>query len=100
MQLTQEALADRVFAELAQHVLRLPKPIWSKVVSEQFATFACKPLAERPPVETSLPGAFRAGDYVAGDYPATLEGAVRSGINAAESCMIYLNTVKPAESDL
>ena len=100
MQLTQEALADRVLAELAQHVLRLPKPIWSKVVSEQFATFACKPLAERPPVETSLPGAFRAGDYVAGDYPATLEGAVRSGINAAESCMIYLNTVKPAESDL
>jgi len=97
MQLTQEALADHVLAELAQHVLQLPKPIWSKVISEQFATFACKPLADRPPVATPFPGAFRAGDYVAGDYPATLEGAVRNGIKAAESCITYLKT---AESEL
>ena len=27
--------------------------------------------------------ALLAGDYVAGDYPATLEGAVRSGVAAA-----------------
>ena len=97
MQLTQEALADCVLAELAKHVMQLPKPIWSKVVSEQFATFACKPLAERPPAETSFPGAFRAGDYMAGDYPATLEGAVRNGIKAAQSCLAYLKT---GESDL
>ncbi len=97
MHLTQEALADQVLAELAKHVLRLPEPIWSKVVSEQFATFACKPLADRPPVETPFPGVFRAGDYVAGDYPATLEGAARNGIKAAESCLNYLKT---AQSDL
>ena len=97
MQLSKEALGERVLAELAKHVLQLPKPIWSKVVSEQFATFACKPQADRPPAATSFPGAFRAGDYVAGDYPATLEGAVRNGIKAAESCLAYLKT---AESDL
>jgi monoamine oxidase len=32
---------------------------------------------------TPLPGLLLAGDYVAGDYPATIEGAVRSGIAAA-----------------
>ena len=91
MQLTHESLADHVLAELAQYVLQLPRPVWSKVISEQFATFACKPLAARPPVATPFPGAFRAGDYVAGDYPATLEGAVCNGIKAAESCITYLN---------
>ncbi|MEO8386212.1 MAG: hydroxysqualene dehydroxylase HpnE [Betaproteobacteria bacterium] len=94
MQLTQEALAEQVLAELVQHVSQLPKPLWRKVVSEQFATFACTPLADRPPVETSFPGVFRAGDYVAGDYPATLEGAVRNGVKAAESCLTFLNTVE------
>jgi monoamine oxidase len=29
------------------------------------------------------PGLFAAGDYVAGPYPATLEGAVRAGEHAA-----------------
>ncbi|MEI8163470.1 MAG: FAD-dependent oxidoreductase, partial [Betaproteobacteria bacterium] len=28
-----------------------------------------------------------AGDYVAGDYPATLEGAVRSGVAAARAAL-------------
>ena len=31
----------------------------------------------------SIPGLFAAGDYIAGPYPATLEGAVRSGLEAA-----------------
>lgn len=88
--LSQEELADRVLAELAAHVHDLPTPIWRKVVTEKFATFACTPDAARPSTATSHAGVFRAGDYVAGDYPATLEGAVRSGIAAAAAVITHL----------
>ena len=47
-------------------------------VVEKRATFACLPGLVRPP-QTIAPGLLAAGDYVQGPYPATLEGAVRSG---------------------
>jgi len=53
-----------------------------KVLAEKRATFACTPGLQRPPAQIS-DGLFAAGDYVAGPYPATLEGAVRSGRAAA-----------------
>jgi squalene-associated FAD-dependent desaturase len=53
-----------------------------KVLAEKRATFACTPGLQRPPAQIS-DGLFAAGDYVAGPYPATLEGAVRSGRTAA-----------------
>jgi monoamine oxidase len=34
---------------------------------------------------TISPGLFAAGDHVDGPYPATLEGAVRSGVAAARA---------------
>ena len=81
--------------ELKRHIPGLPAPVWQKVVTEKFATFACVPAADRPPMKTSYAGVFRAGDYVAGDYPATLEGAVRNGIAAACATITYLQTVEP-----
>ena len=48
---------------------------------EKRATFACVPDLQRPAALVA-PGLFAAGDYVAGPYPATLEGTVRSGIAA------------------
>ena len=53
-----------------------------RVLAEKRATFACTPDLQRPAARIS-PGLFAAGDYVAGPYPATLEGAVRSGRTAA-----------------
>ncbi len=50
-------------------------------VSEKRATFACTAGLHRPAMEIA-PGLRACGDYVAGPYPATLEGAVRSGLNA------------------
>jgi squalene-associated FAD-dependent desaturase len=50
--------------------------------TEKRATFACTPGLLRP-AATIAPGLSAAGDYVEGSYPATLEGAVRSGISAA-----------------
>lgn len=85
--LDQVALARRVHDELVTTVGPLPAPIWHKVVAEKFATFACTPTAQnsgRPTTNTAVPGLFLAGDYVACDYPATLEAAVRNGIAAAK----------------
>ncbi|NMM37756.1 MAG: NAD(P)-binding protein [Glaciimonas sp.] len=61
----------------------LSAPIWSAVITEKHATFSCRPALRRPDNPTGLPGLLLAGDYTAGDYPATLESAVRSGLRAA-----------------
>ncbi|WP_296507611.1 hydroxysqualene dehydroxylase HpnE [Rhodoferax sp.] len=53
-----------------------------QTVVEKRATFACTPAVQRPPLAIA-PGLWACGDYVAGPYPATLEGAVRSGTDAA-----------------
>lgn len=85
--LDQAALAMRVHAELKEITGSLPAFIWHKVVAEKFATFACTPAAQntlRPPTVTDLAGLFLAGDYVACDYPGTLEAAVRNGVAAAK----------------
>lgn len=46
--------------------------------AEKRATFVCAPGLARPPA-TIAAGLAAAGDYIAGPYPATLEGAVRAG---------------------
>ncbi|QBK06499.1 desaturase [Hylemonella gracilis] len=56
-----------------------------QTVVEKRATFACTPGLQRPPASIG-PDLHACGDYVAGPYPATLEGAVRSGIAAARAC--------------
>ena len=52
-------------------------------VVEKRATFACRPNVKRPDMELGH-GLWACGDYVNGPYPATLEGAVRCGITAAD----------------
>ncbi|MGB6056478.1 MAG: FAD-dependent oxidoreductase, partial [Burkholderiaceae bacterium] len=79
------ALAAAVAGQLAD-ALRQPAlqtPRWSRVISEKRAGFSCRPGLLRPDNCTAAPGLLLAGDYTAGDYPATIEGAVRSGIAAA-----------------
>ena len=79
----QDALAQRVVADIDKHFGPLPPLQWQRVIAEKRATFSCTPGLARPTTVTDCPGFFLAGDYVAGDYPATIEGAVRSGIAAA-----------------
>lgn len=57
-----------------------------RVVTEKRATFRCIPALDRPPKQIAE-GLFAAGDHVDGPYPATLEGAVRSGVAAAEAAL-------------
>ena len=59
-----------------------PAQVIQHLAAERRATFACVPGLDRPgPLIAS--GLVAAGDYIAGPYPATLEGAVRSGQAAA-----------------
>ncbi len=79
----QNDLARRVVADIAAAFGPLPKLLWHRVIAEKRATFSCTPDLVRPAVQTPCPGFVLAGDYVAGDYPATIEAAVRSGVHAA-----------------
>ena len=56
-----------------------------RTVIEKRATFACTPGLQRP-AQQIAPGLLACGDYVEGPYPATLEGAVRSGVAAVQAC--------------
>jgi predicted NAD/FAD-binding protein len=75
-------------ATLHQATTAFPAGTWPhppellRVMAEKRATFRCTPGLDRPPAVIA-PGLLAAGDYVAGPYPATLEGAVRSGEDAA-----------------
>lgn len=83
--LDKNALAAAIDAELRALQPRLPPPLASQVITEKRATFACTPNLHRPATQTALPGLLLAGDYVDSDYPATIEGAIRSGLKAAAS---------------
>ena len=81
--LTQGDLGLQVHRELQQHIPDLPDPLWTRVIAEKRATFACTPGVRRPPQITPLTNFYLAGDYTESDYPATLEAATRSGVLCA-----------------
>jgi squalene-associated FAD-dependent desaturase len=62
------------------------KILKSAVIKEAKATFSASPGIDRlrPPAETPLKGLYLAGDWTRTGWPATMEGAVRSGYLAAE----------------
>ena len=61
----------------------------STVIKEVNATFSPRPGIDacRPPQATVWPRVFLAGDWTATGWPATMEGAVRSGYLAAEALL-------------
>ncbi|HEX4537460.1 MAG TPA: hydroxysqualene dehydroxylase HpnE [Candidatus Acidoferrum sp.] len=61
----------------------------STVIKEVAATFSPQPGVDRwrPTQQTKIPNLFFAGDWTATGWPATMEGAVRSGYLAAESVL-------------
>jgi len=90
--ITHGELAARVHAQIARVLPGLPAaPLWSRVFEEKRATFACVPNLDRPDHATQVPGLWLAGDYTRGDYPSTIEGAVRSGLACAVRVAAALN---------
>ena len=83
-ELSQDELAQKVIAELREEFGIDELPYWFKVIAEKRATFCCSPNLQRPSQQTPLPRLLLAGDYTTGDYPATLEGAVMSGLKCAD----------------
>ncbi|MDH4284770.1 MAG: hydroxysqualene dehydroxylase HpnE [Gallionellaceae bacterium] len=90
-ELAHEQLAQKVTQELREQLGITEAPLWSQTIAEKRATFSCTPGLSRPARKTPLPNLLLAGDYTAGDYPATLEGAVTSGIQCAEDLLREIN---------
>jgi squalene-associated FAD-dependent desaturase len=83
-EIVQQALAELGEFLPAVRAARLEK---SHVIKELRATFSAAPGTEplRPHAVTSRPNLFLAGDWTSSGWPATMEGAVRSGYLAAEA---------------
>ncbi|GAA4335318.1 hydroxysqualene dehydroxylase HpnE [Variovorax defluvii] len=73
----REALEQQVLAQAREQLGQTGLAPLLTVV-EKRATFACTPGLERPAARIAA-GLVACGDYVDGPYPATIEGAVRSG---------------------
>lgn len=83
------ALQDKVCRQAEQQLadlLRGHALVPLQTVVEKRATFACTPGLRRP-AQQIAPGLLACGDYVDGPYPATLEGAVQSGLAAARALL-------------
>lgn len=77
----RDELETKVVAQ-GQRQLGLPELQAVQTITEKRATFSCTPGLKRPPAQVAR--ALQAcGDYIDGPYPATLEGAVRSGLTTA-----------------
>lgn len=84
---------DRIAAiardELARHfpAARTAQILACRVIKEAHATIACAPGSDswRPGPEPGPPGLFLAGAWTATGLPATIEGAVISGLRAVEA---------------
>lgn len=89
--LGREEVQRRVFEELRGLLprARAARLVRARVVTEHAATFSAVPGVDRwRPVQTSpLDNLFVAGDWTATGWPATMEGAVRSGYLAAEALL-------------
>jgi len=86
MELRGRELVERIAGELTRR-LGDAELLWSRVSREPAATIAVRPGSEshRPGPRTARPGVTRAGAWTGTGWPATMEGAVRSGRAAARA---------------
>jgi squalene-associated FAD-dependent desaturase len=85
-----DELAERTWGDVRRALGRnVPMPPL-RVVKEKRATFACTAAQEkrRPGTRTPLHNLVLAGDWTATGLPATIEGAIRSGVAAANALQL------------
>ena len=89
--LGHEEVGRRIVEELRRlfPAVKDAKLLRSRVVTEHAATFSAVPGVDRwrPPQRSPLENLLVAGDWTATGWPATMEGAVRSGYLAAEALL-------------
>lgn len=83
---TRRTLEGQVLAQ-ARTQLGLENLQAVQTVVEKHATFACTAGLQRPAAGALRAGLWAVGDYLDGPYPATLEGAVRSGCAGAAAVL-------------
>jgi squalene-associated FAD-dependent desaturase len=88
---SRQEIIDLCLREVRQALPRAQEAelIRATVIKEAAATFSPQPGVDRwrPKQQTKVPGLFLAGDWTATGWPATMEGAVRSGYLAAEAVL-------------
>jgi len=88
VQMPRAEVIDLVLGEAAEFfpLVREAKVERANVIKEVRATYSARPGMEafRPNAKTSATNVFLAGDWTRSGWPATMEGAVRSGYRAAE----------------
>jgi squalene-associated FAD-dependent desaturase len=89
VQKSREEVLELATRELAEFfpAVKEAKVVKAAVIKEVYATYSIVPGLEqyRPGAKTGWPRIFLAGDWTATGWPATMEGAVRSGYLAAEA---------------
>jgi len=81
--LDHAALVAATDAQLRRLEPALAPLVWSQVIEEKRATYACVPALAHPACGRLAGRVYLAGDYTYEAFPATLEAAVRSGRAAA-----------------
>jgi hypothetical protein len=76
-------LVERVAAQVTERLEPQAKLEWSRVSREPYATIAIRPGTVRLGPRTQRDNVVRAGAWTDTGWPATMEGAVRSGRTAA-----------------
>jgi hydroxysqualene dehydroxylase len=86
LEIRGKALVELMAGELTAR-LGPAELLWSRVSREPYATVALRPgtQKERRGAETDRPNVVRAGAWTDTGWPATMEGAVRSGLAAART---------------
>ena len=86
---SRQEVIDLALAELAEFFpgVKEAKLLKAAVIKEVYATYSVVPGLDRfrPQAQTQWPRLFLSGDWTATGWPATMEGAVRSGYLAAEA---------------
>jgi len=89
--LSRQEIINLCLAELHEALPETRRAVVLKatVIKETAATFSPEPGSDqwRPPQQSPLKNLFLAGDWTATGWPATMEGAVRSGYLAAEAVL-------------
>ena len=93
MALNKHQLEEKAITEIKTLFPQWPTPTKVSIVREKRATFLCEKGINdlRPENKTPIDNLWLAGDYTNTGYPATLEGAVRSGVSCARQIVDHIS---------